>query len=423
MSPTDRVNPVIVMGVERRITVPVARSLYRSGVPVWVASLSGADPVLRSRALAGYFRLPDPNRRPGDFLSTLCGRAKAIGADMLIPATDGALAAISVHYDELNHHLQVACPRPAAVNRVLNKEITLRIAESVGVRVPREYKVVDGTFPAVVQGMTFPVIAKPRQKSASENFKIRHFRTAEEVTSAFENGSIGDAIVQEYCEGCGVGLEMLVHGGNCVAAFQHRRLHEYPSAGGVAVEAVAESVDPQLADVSLKLLRALEWEGVAMVEFRRDRRTGVSALMEVNGRYWGSVSLALQAGVDFPRYQWQLAHGESPAVPAKYAVGMVWHWSAGSLKRWHEVLTGRGRGLPEDSQPGQRPGQGQRRNALWRLEDPLPVLLEWLDAGKQLVRSDAQALMKRILPQRASTKQPVPETTESGVQGGEAYGK
>jgi predicted ATP-grasp superfamily ATP-dependent carboligase len=390
------------MGVEPRIAIPVARSLHRLGAPVFLASLSGADPVVHSRAVAGFFRLPDPIDKPDDFLGVLSGKVKSTGADMLIPVTDGALAAVSSHYERLNPLLHLACPPPEVVDRVLNKEATLRIARSAGVRVPREYVVMGGASSDGIRQMAFPVIAKPRQKSASEMFKIRYFRTPEELTAALNNRVIEDAIVQEYCEGCGVGVEMLVHQGNCVAAFQHRRLREYPSAGGVAVTAVAESVDPQLADASLKLLRALEWEGVAMVEFRYDRQTGVAALMEVNGRYWGTVSLAIQAGVDFPRCQWQLAHGEPPAVPARYAVGMVWHWSAGSLKRWHEVLTGRGRVSAESSQPGEMPGHGKKRNALWTIADPLPVVLEWLGTGRQLIRSDAQALMKRILPQRAA---------------------
>jgi len=37
----------------------------------------------------------------------------------------------------------------------------------------------------------------------------------------------------------------------------------------------------------MKLLRALEWEGPAMVEFRVDRETGSCGLHGVNGRYGG----------------------------------------------------------------------------------------------------------------------------------------
>ena len=75
--------------------------------------------------------------------------------------------------------------------------------------------------------------------------------------------------------------------------------------------AISEETDPVLAEASYKLLRALEWEGVAMVEFRRNPVDGKAALMEINGRYWGTTSLPLQAGVEFPVYEWRLAHGEA----------------------------------------------------------------------------------------------------------------
>jgi biotin carboxylase len=52
---------------------------------------------------------------------------------------------------------------------------------------------------------------------------------------------------------------------------------------------------------ALKRIEALEWWGVGMLEYRWDAATGTFALMEFNARFWGSLHLALFAGVDFPR--------------------------------------------------------------------------------------------------------------------------
>ncbi len=54
-----------------------------------------------------------------------------------------------------------------------------------------------------------------------------------------------------------------------------------------------------LADARLKL-NALGWQGVGMFEYRWDASNGEFYLMELNGRFWGSLHLALFAGVDFP---------------------------------------------------------------------------------------------------------------------------
>ncbi len=45
---------------------------------------------------------------------------------------------------------------------------------------------------------------------------------------------------------------------------------------------------------------ALDWTGVAMVEFKLDARDGVAKLMEINGRFWGSLQLADRRGRRFP---------------------------------------------------------------------------------------------------------------------------
>ena len=55
-----------------------------------------------------------------------------------------------------------------------------------------------------------------------------------------------------------------------------------------------------MSDAEAKLAH-LGWEGVAMVEYRWDQETDKFFLMEMNLRFWGSLHLALYAGVDFPR--------------------------------------------------------------------------------------------------------------------------
>ena len=114
------------------------------------------------------------------------------------------------------------------------------------------------------------------------------------------------------------------------------RLKELPPSGGVSVLATSESLDAELVRDSIELLRALEWEGVAMVEFRVSPTRG-AYLMEVNGRYWGTVGLPVSAGTDFPLYQWQILHGERPAV--KPPADMIrWRWTAGYVRRLRGLL-------------------------------------------------------------------------------------
>ena len=56
-------------------------------------------------------------------------------------------------------------------------------------------------------------------------------------------------------------------------------------------------------------MRALNWKGIAMVEWKVDPRDGRPKLMEVNPRFWGSLELAVRSGVDFPVLYAQAAAG------------------------------------------------------------------------------------------------------------------
>ena len=275
--------------------------------------------------------------------------ARTLGARWVVPTSDSSLQIVCAAYDDLSRFCAVGAPRPEIVQRVLDKAITLATAQGCGVPVPVSITIerASDLEPALAQ-MRFPIIAKPGDKSrkSSHDFKTRTFANADELRTEFATRSrFGEGLLfQSYHRGQGVGIELLLSKGELITAFQHRRLSENPPSGGVAVVAVSEAVDPRLLDYSMRLLRALEWDGLAMVEFRHDAATGETALMEVNGRFWGSLPLNTAAGVDFPLYAWQLSQGIVPAPPATYPIGLRVRWTAGSLMRaGHVFAEARGR--------------------------------------------------------------------------------
>jgi predicted ATP-grasp superfamily ATP-dependent carboligase len=105
-------------------------------------------------------------------------------------------------------------------------------------------------------------------------------------------------LLQEYFAGTGIGVELLLSHGQPLLAFQHKRLRELPVTGGPSSYRESMPLDPELYDYAVRLLRHVGWTGLAMVEFK----VGDSGpkLMEINGRIWGSLPLAVASGVDFP---------------------------------------------------------------------------------------------------------------------------
>ena len=408
MEPNPNSRPVLILGAASRVAVPIARLLrQRCGVSVDVAAMVPSDPRVHSRAIRMFTHLPDFLVAPDGFRKNLVALILANKYDMLIPVQDGAVTAIAQNYDELSSLLHVCCPPPHVVERVLNKTFTLKVAEDCKIRIPHTWTVSSAAdVSAFIDQLQFPVVLKPRERKGAVTFKARYIYSQEELVASLTENPYGELLLQEYCPGEGVGIQMLMHRGECLATFQHRRLKEYPQTGGVAVMAIAEETAPQLAAASYRLLRALEWEGVAMVEFRRNPGDGSAVLMEVNGRYWGSASLPFLAGVEFPVYEWQLAHGRQPSIPDAYAVGMRWRWTAGYFSRLHGVIVGSGQKV------GTRPAKLREvaqipadfslsiRDALWSLSDPLPALSDFGSTFYVLLKSDTVALLKRLLPRR-----------------------
>jgi protein-tyrosine-phosphatase/predicted ATP-grasp superfamily ATP-dependent carboligase len=397
-------NPVLILGAAPRISVAIARSLHRIGVPVDVGFFLDGETPLSSNAIRASHRLPhnDPQ-----LIHALCDLIKNKNYDMLIPTSDTSLALIAKHYHLLKKLLLYpGCPPPAIVDRVLNKNETLAAAERCGIKTPFSCLVSQPEDLESLAGkIQFPVAVKPAERRA-HTFKVVYFQNAPELVAFVAANRHGPLLVQEYCPGAGVGIEMLMHQGIALATFQHRRLKEAPATGGVAVMAVAEEVEPALAQAAFDLLRAIEWEGPAMVEFRYDHKTGGVALMEVNGRFWGTSSLPILAGLDFPRYAWEIVHGIHPEIPDSYQVGTRWRWTAGYIDRLHGVLTGpsskvgpaisRWRALAEspfDFSPA-------IEDSLWSWSDVKPALSELADTLRRWSVADAKWLVRKLVPRR-----------------------
>ena len=108
-------------------------------------------------------------------------------------------------------------------------------------------------------------------------------------------------------------------------AIVHKRLREYPvheepSTSRVSIE------HPEPAEIGIELLKHLGWQGAAMVEFKMDEENGDIMLIEVNGRFWGSLPLAIKAGVDFPYLLYKLKLGENVVPCYSYGVGVMHRW-------------------------------------------------------------------------------------------------
>jgi protein-tyrosine-phosphatase/predicted ATP-grasp superfamily ATP-dependent carboligase len=396
---------VLIVGAEPRVAVTVSRSLARHGIPSFVAALIQGEAPVRSTAVQGFFRLPAYRDEPAACVDALVGLIRRLNVDMLVPASDTALTMTADHFAALRGVAIPACPDPSAVRAVLDKSVTAESAKRCGLRVPHSYTIPTAdALERLRATLAFPLVAKPRNKSNASPFKVRYFEDFDVLREAFAEDSAFGArnVIQEYIDGTGVGIGALMRDGEPLALFQHRRLKELPATGGVSVMAVSEPLDARFSSAAVALLQRMRWTGVAMVEFKHDLANDECVLMEVNGRYWGSISLAVQAGVDFPSYEWQMRHGIRVAVRNGYRAGVRWRWLAGDLTRLDELM--------QDGETRRKLGTSRTRElarfvldfraprgALWSITDPRPGLTEVLKTTRRTARSGMVRLVRRAL--------------------------
>ena len=195
-----------------------------------------------------------------------------------------------------------------------DKAATTALAHRLGVPVPETALVSTAREArAAAPRLGWPLVLKPVasrivRDEAVERYEVSYVNdlAALDARMAPLEGHTS-VLLQQYHAGEGHGVELLCAGGEPLAVFQHRRLHEVPITGGASALRESVPVDPVLLDHSLRLLRELRWTGLAMVEFRVGPAGPV--LMEINGRVWGSLPLAVKSGVDFPAKLVQLYLG------------------------------------------------------------------------------------------------------------------
>ena len=137
----------------------------------------------------------------------------------------------------------------------------------------------------------------------------------------------------------------LARDGDVLIEFQHERIHEWPPEGGVSTlcrsVSLEKGVDARAR--SAALIKALKWTGVAMVEYRYDESAQTYCLMEINGRFWGSLPLAIGAGVPFAAALVGICgRGDEPSRWRRTYREIDCVFGLPEVKRLLQVLLGRG---------------------------------------------------------------------------------
>ena len=336
---------ILITDGEQRSSLAAVRSLGRAGHRVSVCSHHPRPLAGASRFASAVFQVPDPAGDPAGFVAGVDELVRQQGIELLLPMTDVSVPLL-IDAGERHPQLRVPLPDPATFRRVSDKIWLAARAAALGVPVPAglvleappsESELGDPSGPLQVMARDagMPLIVKPGRSAVhgeggTERFAVRQAATFQELEDLLRNAppQAYPLLVQQRISGPGLGAFMLVEKGRVLATFGHRRLREKPPTGGVSVYRESVPIREDVEQYAARILSEVGWTGVAMVEFKEDAATGVPYLMEINGRFWGSLQLAVDAGVDFPKLLADMVGGElsEPAPKPRAGVRSRWLW-------------------------------------------------------------------------------------------------
>ena len=252
----------IVTDVHYRMSLALIRDLGQAGVEVLTCErescrTSRVSPALgaMSRYTARHVWLPEEG-----YLDALWELCREVGAEKgrkpaLLPVGAATLGALAADRERFRQVCGLFVPTTEQLDLFNSKERVAALAASLHIPTPASYA-----------------------------------REPGEDADAFARRLPLPAVVKPVCgEKLGLGCSVLARNGEVLSAICHRRLREYPVAGGPSSCCRVEE-RPDLADMARAMVRAAGYNGLAMFEFKEDSR-GKPRLLEVNPRIWGTFPL------------------------------------------------------------------------------------------------------------------------------------
>ncbi|GBL04229.1 ATP-grasp domain-containing protein [Glaciecola sp. KUL10] len=297
---------VLILGEDTRSFLSVIRSLAKQGYQVDVVCFDASSPSLKSKYIKNVFLLNYQAYTQTEWLENLISIVEEQNYSAIVPCDERSIFPLNENKKRFPDTTVLAIPNQMVIKHLFDKSTTKALAEKLNIPVakgeilsikPMGYDKLKAKF-----GSQF--VVKPTLSFESDNLATR--QTVGVISSQIDfdryTKYISDSdefLVEEYFTGKGDGLSLLAFDGQVNHAFAHTRVSE-PRSGGGSSYRKAIPVDNGKLDACKKLCEATRYHGVGMFEFKTNIETGKWILIEVNARFWGSLPLAIHAGIDFP---------------------------------------------------------------------------------------------------------------------------
>lgn len=336
---------ILVLDGNQRSALATTRSLGKKGHKVFVIDTTPTSLSGSSKYCDKYFQVTNIAENPKSFTEEVKDIITKFGITVMLPMTDISTATILKQREQFAN-IGIPAPSYESYNLASNKNSLFKLAISLGIPIPKTI-FIDSTneIDLKLNELTYPIVIKPSKSRVLINnhwisTQVSYAHSLDDLQRQIKESEWLQSfpfMVQEYIKGDGHGTFAFYEQGRPITFFAHKRLREKPPSGGVSVLRESAPVNPRMQEISKKLLDHIGWHGAAMVEFIVSN-DGTPYLIEINGRFWGSLQLSIDAGIDFPHLAYLLAANKPLPTNINYKPYVRSRWLLGDLDHLYLTL-------------------------------------------------------------------------------------
>lgn len=292
---------LIIDGHDRRSLAAVRSLGERVGeFDVIVGSSRRINSSRFSKYCNRFVLYPDPDKDEQISVGFLLDYIYKNKIQVLLPMGDCVAEIVSKYRDKFNKVTNVLVPNYDVFRIARDKGLTLQYAKKNNIPCPKTYHIEEIKEKTSV--INYPIIIKPRISSAGVGLMVANNK--EQAIEYYERvkRQYGSLIIQEMIPNIGEHYQanlLFDKNSELKASCIKKKIRQFPISGGPSTffKTVANN---EIEDLSIKLLKSINWVGPAEVEYMIDPRDGNPKLMEINPRLSATIRLSCFVGIDFP---------------------------------------------------------------------------------------------------------------------------
>ncbi len=350
---------------DTQVGLSMLRSLARNGLTVYAVCNTPAGQSAHSRYCAGawVFDRAAGARPPVEQLERL---ARELQVGSVMPISESLHLALIEARDRFEPEIHVFSPPAEAFAKATDKEYLHGLCQQLGIPVAKGMTL-EKLMAAGGEALRFPLVLRNRRQvgagvNGRASWKAAYARDRAELEKLYAGARdyADNVIVQEYHPGVEDHIHILMHRGEPFMMGEYLGEHHMPLAGGVTVQRVSCHHEA-LANDAVRLLKALEWDGIATCQFHFDPQTGEYIFLEINPRMCGGQPTVIMAGFESPYLLWQSHFEPEKMEKTPYRLGLRTRILGGDVNWLLGML--RGDELPPDQ--GRLSKAGAAARFLW----------------------------------------------------------